>query len=67
MQPTMIITMTSAGSGLRPVKISLPRVDALVAEYPGKYALPPENPPKPQEVEHRPLRARIDHSGRRWK
>jgi len=52
MQPTMIITVqTSAGAG-RPVRISLPRVDALIVEYPGKYALPPENPPKPQGVEH---------------
>ena len=45
---TMIITVSS---GLRPVKITLPRVDALIAEMPEKYALP-ESPPKPQGAEH---------------
>ena len=45
---TMIITVSS---GLRPMKITLPRVDALIAEMPEKYALP-ENPPNPQGAEH---------------
>jgi hypothetical protein len=49
---TMIITVkTSAGSGLRSVRISLPLVAELVAEMPEKYALP-ESLPKPQGAEH---------------
>ena len=45
---TMVITVSS---GLRPMKVTLPRVDALIAEMPEKYALP-ENPPNPQGAEH---------------
>ena len=48
---TMIITVSS---GLRPMKITLPRVDALIAEMPEKHALP-EN--------QGALRARIDPAG----
>jgi hypothetical protein len=51
MQRMIITVMTPAGSGLRPMKITLPRVDALIAEMPEKYALP-ETPPKPQGAEH---------------
>jgi hypothetical protein len=53
----MVITMQvpAAGSGLRPVRVSLPRVDALIAEQPEKYSLP-ENLPPPKGVELRALR-----------
>jgi hypothetical protein len=49
MQPTMVIMVQipAGGSGLRPVKVSLPLVAELVREHPEKYRLP-ENMPKPQ-------------------
>jgi hypothetical protein len=55
---TMVITMqvsTCSGTGLRPVRVSLPRVDALIADQPDKYRLP-ENMPPPKGLELRPLR-----------
>jgi hypothetical protein len=56
MRHTVVITMRvpAGGSGLRPVRVLLPRVDALIAEQPGKYALPENMPPKGLEL--RPLR-----------
>jgi hypothetical protein len=54
---TMVRTMRVAAgsSGTRPVRISLPRVDALIADQPGKYVLP-ENMPPPKGLELRALR-----------
>jgi hypothetical protein len=45
MRPMVIlISVPSGPSGVRHIPVSLPRIDALIADAPSKYALPPTGP-----------------------
>ena len=45
---------TAAAAGVRHVAVSLPRIDCLLADQPGKYLLP-ENLPPPSKVDSQPI------------
>ena len=58
------IPMQTAAAGVRHVAVSLPRIDCLLADQPGKYLLPEDLPP-PNKADSQPIgRQRLYHRSR---